>query len=431
MPHDESPRVVSVSAFASLSAVVSALALAPGCAVAPSAERPSPARAEAVEDAGLSRARRARAMQALALSMADHWSNALGAARTSIPKESTAASRGAAQMALAHASGAALAIGTGSDPGAAILDLLVQSSLQCWVFTANPRGTGVDRPDAERVLAQLNPARTDLWSMASREVDAQTLADLRILVDAWVKAHPDDARVADIRLGDLAAQAGGLGAKERDRAGAMLAAAAARATGADMGELFGERMLWYLAHYPSFLGLQAEATAARIAETGERGARDDRTAFADTMAKERMAFGAILEAERKALASAATTERKAIAGALGEERAALADALAKERAALADALGKEREAVFADVARERAAILEGVAKAVESSTAAAKGEREALSKWASEERTALADDLEARLVKAIDRALIGAGIVVGAMLLGLAILKFIPSRKAG
>ena len=84
--------------------------------------------------------------------------------------------------------------------------------------------------------------------------------------------------------------------------------------------------------------------------------------------------------------------------------------------------------MFADVAREREAILEGVSKAVEASTAAAKGEREALSKWASEERTALADDLEARLVKVVDRAIMGAGIVAGALLVGLLILKFIPSR---
>ncbi|MEY3142716.1 MAG: hypothetical protein RLY21_1209 [Planctomycetota bacterium] len=392
---------------------------------APGGAKPKTA-ADAVERS----AQRARAAQSLALAMADQWSNALGAARTSITKDSAPASRAAAQMAVSNAMGAALAIGTGPDSGVAVLDLLTQASLQCAALTTNARGSGIDRADAERMLAQLTPARTDLWSMASREIDAQALAELRLLIEAWAKAHPDETRVTSVRFTDLASAAGGLGADERERAAKLLAAASARAAGGEEGELFGERMLWYLSRYPSMLGSQAEATAARIADAGERDARDGRAAHADTLAKERLALGEILAAERKAIAAAATTERKAIAGSLGEERAALADALAKERTALAESLGKEREAVFADVARERAAILEGVSKAVETSTAAAKGEREELSKWATEERTALADDLEARLMKAIDRAIMGAGIVVGVLLVGLLVLKLIPSRTA-
>ena len=376
-------------------------------------------------------AQRARVLQSLALSMADHWSRALGAARTSVASDSSPASRGAAQMALSDATIAALGIGTGPDAGAAMLDLLVQSSLQCWVFGANARGMGVDRADAERMLALLTPARTDLWSMASREIDAQTLADLRIVLDAWVKANPDETRVSSMRFADFASSNSALvGSVERERAAAMLAAVSARASGADAGELFGARMLWYLSHYPSALGAQAEATAARIADAGSRDERDGRRAFAETLAKERAAFGEILAEERKALAAAATTERKAIAGSLGEERAALADALGKERAALVDALAKHREASFADLGREREAMVAGVKDAVAASGAAAASEREALAKWATEERTALADDLEARLMKAIDRAIMGAAIVVGAMLVGLLVLKFIPQRGA-
>lgn len=422
MPRVDLVRVVT------LSALLSPLAFASACAVAPQAERVPPAKAEALREAAASAAHRARAMQSLSLAMADHWSSALGAARGSINPDSASASRGAAHMAVSDASGAALAIGTGPDAGTAVLDLLVQASLQCWALTANARGMGVDRADAERMLALLTPARTDLWSMASREIDAQTLADLRIFVEAWAKAHPDETRVANARFADLASPSGGLGPKERDRAAAMLAAVSARASGADAGELFGERALWYLSRYPSLLGSQAEATAARIADASQRDERDGRAAFADTLAKERAAFGGILEAERKALAAAATTERKAIAGSLGEERTALAAALATERAALTDALAKHREASFADLAREREAMVAGVTKAIEAGSTAASGEREALAKWATEERTALADDLEARLVKAIDRAIMGAGIVVGVLLVGLLALKLIPQR---
>ena len=424
MPRVELVRVVT------LSALLSPLALASACAVAPTAERGAAAKAEAVQEAAASAAQRARAMQSLALDLADHWSSALGAARASVAKEAAPASRGAAHMAVSDASGAALAIGTGPDSGAAALDLLMQASLQCWALTSNARGMGIERPDAERMLALLTPARTDLWSMASREIDAQTLADLRILLEAWTKARPDETRVSDVRFADLASPAGGLGAKERDRAAAMLAAVSARSSGSDSGELFGARMLWYLSRYPSVLGSQAEATAARIAEASQRIDRDGRAAFADTLAKERAAFGEILAEERKALAAAATTERKAIAGSLGEERAALADALAKERASLAGDLAKHREASFADLGREREAMVAGVTKAIEAGSAAAAGEREALAKWATEERTALADDLEARLMKAIDRAIMGAGIVVGALLVGLLVLKLIPQRGA-
>jgi hypothetical protein len=416
----------AVSLFGSLSCVIS-------CAGAPQGAPQARVDAAASSGAALREAppERARAVHALSLAMADRWADALGAARAAITKDASPASRGAVQMALSEASGAALAIGSDADAGAAALDLLVQSSLQNWLFTANPRGAGVDRAEAERALAALAPARTDLWSMASREFDAQTLADLRILVDAWVKARGDDARVSHVRLADLASPAGGLGAAERERAAAILAAASARARGVDAGALLGERMLWYLSRYPALLGTQAEATAARIADAAERSGRSDRAAFADTLAKERVAFGEVLADERKALAAAATTERKAIAGSLGEERAALADALAKERAALADALVKHREASFADLAREREALVAGVKDAVASSGATAASEREAFAKWAAEERAAFADDLEARLVKLVDRALVGAGIVAGALLVGLAILKFIPSRKAG
>ncbi|MFN5495510.1 MAG: hypothetical protein ACK5C3_02895, partial [bacterium] len=107
-----------------------------------------------------------------------------------------------------------------------------------------------------------------------------------------------------------------------------------------------------------------------------------------------------------------------------------ADALAKERASLAGDRAKHREASFADLGREREAMVAGVTKAIEAGSAAAAGEREALAKWATEERTALADDLEARLMKAIDRAIMSAGIVVGVLLVGLLVLKFIPSRTA-
>jgi len=426
-------RAISISG--SFACVIPCLALGlASCASAPVAA-PTP-RADAAASADSTRGvlspERGRALHALALAMADRWADALGAARAAVSKDSSAASRGAAQLALSDASGAALAVGSGPDAGAAVLDLLAQSTLQCWVFGANPRGTGVDRADAERALAQLAPARTDLWSMASRELDAQMLADLRLILDAWVKANPDATRVSNVRFADLASSngAGTLGAKERERAGAILAAASARAGGADAGELFGARMLWYLSRYPTLVGLQAEATAARIADARERDERDGRRAFAETLAKERAAFGEILAEERKALAAAATTERKAIAGSLGEERAALAAALATERAALADALAKHREASFADLAREREAMVAGIKDAVAASGATAASEREALSKWATEERTALADDLETRLLKAIDRAIMGAGIVVGVLLVALLVLKFIPSRGA-
>jgi len=47
------------------------------------------------------------------------------------------------------------------------------------------------------------------------------------------------------------------------------------------------------------------------------------------------------------------------------------------------------------------------------------------------ERAAFAEDLDTRLRALVDRAIMGFGIVAAGLLVGLVVLKFVPSRKGG
>lgn len=383
------------------------------------------ASAPAAEDA---RAARERSLQALAFRMADRWCAALDEAAAAVPKTAATDSRAALGDALRDSRSAVLAIGSGADSGEAVLDLLLHATLQCWTLRTNPAGNGVAREDAERVLASLERAREELWSSASRDLGAAQTSELRLVIDAWVKARPDETRIARARIGDLASERGALQAPDRERAARLIASSEAAASVDRTARTFDERALWYLSHYPALLGAQADATASRIARKAEADARAGREELARAVAAERAAFAGALSEERKALAAALTTERKAIAAALSEERAAFAETLAKDSAALVDALAKQREETSADFAREREAMVAGVTKAVDASSAAAAVDREALTKRADEERAAFAEDLETRLRALVDRGIMGIGIVAGALLVGLAALKFIPSR---
>lgn len=403
------------------------IVLLPAC-TAPQSQRQTSAQdasALAAEDA---RVARARSLQALAFRMADRWCAALDEAAAAVPKTAATDSRAALVDALRDSRSAVLAIGSGADSGEAVLDLLLHATLQCWTLRTNPAGNGVAREDAERVLASLDRAREELWSSASRDLGAAPTAELRLVIDAWVKARPDETRIARARIGDLASERGALQAPDRERAARLIAASEAASSVDRTARTFDERALWYLSHYPALLGAQADATASRIARKAEADARAGREELARAVAAERAAFAEALSEERKALAAALTTERKAIAAALSEERAAFAETLAKDRAALVDALAKQREETSTDLARERDAMVAGVTKAVDASSTAAAVEREALTKWAGEERAAFAEDLETRLRALVDRGIMGIGIVASALLVGLAALKFIPSR---
>ena len=403
------------------------IVLLPAC-TAPQSQRQTSAQdasALAAEDA---RVARARSLQALAFRMADRWCAALDEAAAAVPKTAATDSRAALVDALRDSRSAVLAIGSGADSGEAVLDLLLHATLQCWTLRTNPAGNGVAREDAERVLASLERAREELWSSASRDLGAAPTAELRLVIDAWVKARPDETRIARARIGDLASERSPLQAPDRERAARLIASSEAASSVDRTARTFDERALWYLSHYPALLGAQADATASRIARKAEADARAGREELARAVAAERAAFVEALSEERKALAAALTTERKAIAAALSEERAAFAETLAKDRAALVDALAKQREETSTDLARERDAMVAGVTKAVDASSTAAAVEREALTKWAGEERAAFAEDLEIRLRALVDRGIMGIGIVASALLVGLAALKFIPSR---
>jgi hypothetical protein len=426
MPRTERSCVVTLSAFLSM------LAVGSGCQTVPAADHAGKDAAKSSPDADATLAPRAtRELQSAAMEMADDYTAALTEAMDRAAQNAGIRSRAAAQTMLRSGTGSAFSIAAGPNPGVAVLDLLVLSSLQCWSLRGNPAGIGFDGADAGRALPRLEAGRDALWTRAGTVLSETELAQLRLLIESWVKSNPDQTMVAFVRLDDFTDARNNLPSTERARASGLLKEVDGLTSALDDARLLGERSLWFLSRFPSVLGQQAEMTAYRIVDALEVDEQRVREAISARVAKERSAFGEILAAERKALAAAATTERKALSGALGEERTALADALAKERAALAAALGKEREAVFADVARERAAILEGVSKEVADTLASVKAERESLAKWAGEERVALADDLEARIVKLIDRALYGAGLVAGGLLVGLVVLRFIPQRKAG
>jgi len=400
--------------------------LLPAC-VAPQSQRQTPAQDSAAA-AAAERAARERTLRLRATAMADRWCAALDEAAAAAQTSTTQDSRTALHVALRDSRFAAVSIGAGADPAVAVVDLLAHATLQCWTLRTNWAGNGISRDDAVRALEPLERAREELWSSGARDLGAGPAAELRLVIDAWVKARPDDIRVARIRIDDLATERGGLQQPDRARAAQLRAAVALPTTADDAARTFEERALWSLAQHPRLAGAEAEVSASRIAQAAEASARAGRAEVAAAVAKERAAVAEAVADERKALAAALTTERKAMAAALAEERAAFAGTLANDRAALVDALAKHREASLAELSKERDAMVAGIAKAVDASSTAAAGEREALATWAGEERAAFAEDLDTRLRALVDRAIMGAGIVAGALLVGLLLLKIIPSR---
>ena len=368
---------------------------------------------------------RALALQSAVMGMSDEWNAALGSACFQMQRAcgGDMECMWVTQAFLRNGMGASLDIAVGPNPGVSILDMLVLSSLGTWALEHHWAGHGIPPELGLATARDLAKVRDSLWSEAAEHVDAGELARLRVLIDAWIARHHDQAIVSFVRLADFASDRNQLTIAERAEAGGLLSQIADVSSAVDDARLLGERALWYSARYPYVLGQQAEMTALRLTQT----------------------ISAEASSQRQALLGGVAKEREAIIAGLAEQERTLTPVLAEARGTIAEARALSTElqkvvgAVDGLVARFDSkdpngkgltfAELESLVREAGASAAEARGLIEASSRLVDSDRVPAAAASVDRLMRdLLDRALWGAAGIVVLLVGGLVLLRLVPGR---
>jgi len=209
-------------------------------------------------------------VQALVMSMADDYIAALGESVYLLVRSGKLDPKGRwlAQSFLRNGVGASLDIAVGPNPRVSILDLLVLASLQTWSFETHwiPAGIG---PAGGPALERLRRAETYMWDSARAVLSEEQLQTVRGLVTAWIADNPDRTVVALVRFHEFADRRRISSASMRGKATGLLAEVTEVRGSVDEARLLGERLLWLAGRYPYLLGEQVELTAYRLMDQPE------------------------------------------------------------------------------------------------------------------------------------------------------------------
>ena len=192
-----------------------------------------------------------------------------------------------AQGILCDGMGASLDIAAGPNPGVAMLDLLVLSSLQAWVAEKNWVANGFPKESAPKVIQSFQKSRDKLWEKSSQFLNAKQQEVLRQLIDAWIAANPNQLIVAFVRVSNFANDRNVLTLENRQLAGGLLKEVNNVTLAIDDARLLGERLLWLMSRYPYIISQQAELTTYRLTDSLTKEIDTQRNSFFDRLAKER------------------------------------------------------------------------------------------------------------------------------------------------
>ena len=192
-----------------------------------------------------------------------------------------------AQGILCDGMGASLDIAAGPNPGVAMLDLLVLSSLQAWVAEKNWVANGFPKESAPKVIQSFQKSRDKLWEKSSQFLNAKQQEILRQLIDAWIAANPNQLIVAFVRVSNFANDRNVLTLENRQLAGGLLKEVNNVTLAIDDARLLGERLLWFMSRYPYIISQQAELTTYRLTDSLTQEIDTQRNSFFDRLAQER------------------------------------------------------------------------------------------------------------------------------------------------
>ena len=229
------------------------------------------------------------ALQATVMSMADDFNTELSEAVYLIQAtpDIDMRTRWYAQGILCDGMGASLDIAAGPNPGVAMLDLLVLSSLQAWVAEKNWVANGFPKESAPKVIQSFQKSRDKLWEKSSRFLSAKQQEVLRQLIGAWIAANSNQLIVAFVRVSNFANDRNVLTLENRQLAGGLLKEVNNVTLAIDDARLLGERLLWFMSRYPYIISQQAELTTYRLTDSLTKEIDTQRNSFFDRLAKER------------------------------------------------------------------------------------------------------------------------------------------------
>jgi hypothetical protein len=274
--HGVVSRIALVIFFAALSVA--------GCSSAPRAASPTAEidTIQSTREAGVDKISQSQ-LQAMVMSMADSYLLTVGEALTLVELDAETPDDRWGVHTLKRTTGAAvLGVAAEPSPEAALLDLLVLSSLEVEAISNridHPKGSDLMREHGPALLEQARRAEAALWRDAGRVLTAEQQEELRSLVDMWIEEHPGSLTGVYVRFSDFAdLHDSGSAAKARG----LLVEVTEATRAVDAARLLGERALWLSTRMPFLVGWQVEETLYDLAVQPEiRRLLDDSTRFTD------------------------------------------------------------------------------------------------------------------------------------------------------
>jgi len=428
------------------------------CAVQPSsASSPSPQ--DSAVAAELKR-------QSLVMELADDYIAALGESIYLLTRSGKLDSKGRwlAMSFLRNGVGASLDVAVGPNPSTNLLDMLVLVSLEAWSFEKHwiPAGIGEAGTPA---VARLKQAETETWATAGKVLSAEQLTTLRGLIAAWIAANPDRTVVALVRFSDFVDERRISSAALRGKAQGLLREVSEATTELEDVRLLGEKLLWFAGRYPYLLGEQTELTAYRIidqpevAQLIEAGKSAQR--LSNSLAARVETLDETLETQQNQLFARLSAERMKtidqVFDRFAHERALFLDDIASRQSELLGIMKELRETIAASerLAGETTTAATAVEKVIDRINSGGGGTfqvsdvRDAAIETgnAAERLTSLLEHAERLLAsepwnrtvdnlarpadEVIDRLFWRGVILIGLLVVGFGLLRFIPQRIAG
>lgn len=271
-------------------------------------------------------------LQAAVISYANRFIATIGQAafdlETKIP---TKEGRLMASYRKVYSLSAATEIAAGPNPGPALLDLVVMTTLNrmVWDNYWRPQIFGIP---ATIMVEAFEKMETDAWNLAAKVMTPDQMDELYDLISEWYANHSDQRAVDYIRFSDFGEIGKKPNLKEIQKPGGLLAPVQEATAAVDEVRMTSERAMFLLTKMQLIMGFQAELVYKQLIMQPEM----------DTLLKDISGF-------RSTADRFADLAEKLPAQVADERAAAFSDAerlLARERTALLNAIDDKAPLVF-------------------------------------------------------------------------------------
>ncbi|QGY38858.1 hypothetical protein GM415_01450 [Pseudodesulfovibrio cashew] len=195
-------------------------------------------------------------LQAAIMSFADTSNARIAEAAAALEEIGTPQARVTAARMMVFDVSSNVEIAAGPYPGMALLDLIVVTTLRrmVWEDFWLPRFG----PEAEKAMEQFREMEEDVWEEASRVMNAEQMAEMRMIIEAWRAKHPKQVAVNYVRFSDF----GELGLKPAlrrlDQPGGLFASVQAAALVAEDMKVAVDRAFYLMSRMQLVISYQVE-----------------------------------------------------------------------------------------------------------------------------------------------------------------------------